>query len=201
MRYFPREKAILVLVVPSLILLALMLLVTTNTITNVSGVISEGVGVYWDSSCTVLCKNISWGTLTPGSASSKAVYIRNVDEEPVTLIMKTTNWNSWSAYYYINLEWTYTGQQIDHGETLQTTLTLSVSRSIKDVSYFSFDILITDSLLGDVNGDGTVTGIDVLLVTSSVNFMKPVPPADPRADVNNDSMVNGLDLLIVSRAL
>jgi len=50
---------------------------------------------------------------------------------------------------------------------------------------------------GDINGDGVVNGVDLHII--AVNWLRTVPPADPRADVLGDGTVNGLDLHVVSR--
>ena len=198
MRYFPREKAILVLVVPSLILLAFMLLMTTNTITNVSGMVTEGVWVFEDSNCASVCESIDWGTLTPGSAKKYDVYVRNKDVVPIYLIMSTKNWSSSKASYYLTLRWTYAGQRIDPDDVLQLTLTLSVSFSIKDVSSFSFDIVITgsDRLPGDVDGNGVINVIDLIVLRIAVSLGKTVEEY-PLCDLTSDGNINVADTLML----
>jgi len=195
MRYFPKEKAALAVVVSSLILFALMFLMATKTITNVSGMVTEGVWVFEDSNCARECESIEWGTLTPGSVKEYDVYVRNKGEVPIYLIMSTTNWSSLQASYYLTLRWTYTGQKIDLGDVLQITLTLSVSPRIKDVSSFSFNIVITgsDRLPGDVDGDGDVDGSDMRKVVLAM-FTDPEDPRwNPNADVDYDGDVDGGD--------
>jgi len=190
----PRGKAVLAVVVPSLILFAFMLLVTTNTITNVSGVETEGVGVYWDSGCTNRTTYIDWKTLTPGSTKSVVVYIRNEDDESHFLGISTMNWTPTEASRYIGLRWNYTGQQIDpDDDALKIALILSISPTIKGISSFSFDILVTgtDYWLGDVNGDGSIDILDVKLVSLAWSGLI----EEPRADIDGDGRVTILDLV------
>ena len=203
MQYFPKEKAVLALVVSSLILLASMLLVTTNTITNVSAVEANGVGVYWDSYCADRVFSIDWGALTPGSAKNIVVYMRNEIEEPTYLIMSTTNWTPSEAPRYITLRWDYTGQRINPGGILQITLTLSVSRSIKGISSFSFDIVITGSqrLPGDVNGDDKVDvsdalrlGVAITKIMLGIMTHEEAIAENPFYDLNNDVKVDIADM-------
>ena len=197
MRYFPKEKAALAVVVSSLILFAFMFLVTTNNIANVSAVEANGVGVYWDSHCTDTVSSIDWGNLTPGSVKNIVVYIRNEVEEPVYLIMSTMNWNPSKAsdYNYINLRWDYSGQRTNPSENLQITLILSVNRYIEGISNFRFDIVITGSqrIPGDVDGDGDVDGSDMRKVVLAM-FTDPEDPSwNPNADVDYDGDVDGGD--------
>ena len=195
MRYFPKETAVLALVVSSLILLASMLLVTTNTITNVSAVEASGVGVYWDSDCTDRVFSIDWGNLTPGSLKSIVVYIRNEVGESIYLIMSTMNWTPPGASDYITLRWDYGGQRMNAGETLQITMTLSVSRHIEGISGFSFGILVIGSvgLPGDIDGDGDCDPVDNGLLGLAYGSK----PGDkwwmPEADFKPDELVDPVD--------
>ena len=63
------------------------------------------------------------------------------------------------------------------------------------------DLLITAKeaeLNGDVNQDGTVNILDIVLVGQNLGQK---PPSDPRTDVNNDGQVNVLDLVLVAEQL
>jgi hypothetical protein len=50
---------------------------------------------------------------------------------------------------------------------------------------------------GDINGDGTVNGLDLGILAS--NWLQNVPPASANADINGDGTVNGLDLGIMAQ--
>ena len=186
MQHSTEEKVLFFCVVASLILYVFMLMATNNTIANVSAMQTNGVGVYWDSNCTNRVSSISWGNLTPGSAKNFAVYIRNEAGVLVELLLWTANWNPAIASGYINLGWNYTaGRWINPGEVLRTTLTLSVSRYIAGISSFNFDIVITatDSLVGDVNGDGKVDIRDLSIVARAFGSQPDDPNWNPLADI------------------
>jgi hypothetical protein len=140
-----------------------------NGTINVSAVVANGVGVYWDSNRSNADRvfSIDWGTLTPGSVKSVVVYIRNEVEEPIFFIISTMNWTPGEASKYITLRWDYTGRRIDSYVVLQIELRLFVSRDIEGISNFYFDVLVTGSenLLGDLNGDGVVDIVDLIIVT------------------------------------
>jgi len=134
-----------------------------NGTTNVSAVEANGVGVYSDNNCSKRVSSIDWGTLEPGLSKDITIHIRNEENEPLFLVLWTTNWNPSKSSKYMDLKWNYSARQIDPDEVLQITLTLSISRHIEGISNFSFDMVIRGSqnLLGDINGDGEVTLADV----------------------------------------
>ena len=61
------------------------------------------------------------------------------------------------------------------------------------------DAKVIVALLGDVNRDGTVNILDLVLVSSS--FGQPVPETGNPADVNEDGVVNVVDLVTVAGAI
>jgi hypothetical protein len=199
MQHFPREKAVLALVILSLILFAFMLLVNTNIIANVSAVEARGVGVYWDSGCSETVFSIDWGALTPGSVKNIVVYIRNEVEESTYLTISTMSWNPLKASDHVTLRWDHSGQRMNPDEIIEVTLTLSVSRYIEEISSFSFHILITgsDSLPGDINGDGIIGITDVVIAAIAFGSKPGDPNWNPLADLNQDGTIKIQDLVII----
>ena len=100
---FTKGKLGITLFVFSLIIIVFMFLGATNTISNVSAVETEGVGVYWDSGCTDRVSQIDWEVLTPGSQKNIVVNIRNEVEDQMSLLMSTKNWNPSEASRYLLL--------------------------------------------------------------------------------------------------
>jgi len=136
----------LILVVVTLVMTSALvfgLLSASTTISNTGNVKTVGVGVYWDSSCSQEVSLIEWGSLDPGETSSVTVYVRNEGTVAVVLRMTTENWDPPEASSYITLSWDYSEQTLEPGESIQVTLTLSISSDIQNVTEFDFDIVIT----------------------------------------------------------
>jgi len=199
MQRFSKEKALLVSLLISLIICAFTLLITTNTITNVSAVEANGVGVYWDSTCTNGVSSINWGTITPGSRVKVNVYIRNERNSSGTFSISTSNWNPSNAHEYMILSWNYSGQTIGSGKSIFAILILSVSPSIRGITNFNFDITIGIGInkAPDLNGDGIVDINDVIIVAISFGSKPGDPNWDIRADLTPDNLIDSMDVLIV----
>jgi len=103
---------------------------------------AEGVGVYWDSSCSNALSFVDWGTVEPGSAKNVTIYLRNEGNDAVSLFISADNWSPSDLSNYMVLSWDYAGQTVDPQEVIQTTLTLSTSFGIEGITDFSFDIII-----------------------------------------------------------
>ncbi len=89
----------------------------------------------------------------------------------------------------------YTGETV-----LLELVTDSVESATCDWAHWA-ELLITAKeaeLKGDVNQDGIVNILDIVLVAQHFGQK---PPSDPRVDVNNDGQVNVLDLVLVAEQL
>jgi len=160
--------------------------IMTNRTARVSAVTASGVGVYWDSNLSNSVSSINWETLTPGSTKSKVVYVRNEAEEPAYLRLATANWDPSETSGYLNLGWDYSGQQMSPDENLKISLTLSLSRNIKGVSSFSFDIIIkaTDNFPADINDDGVIDIRDFVLLAEAFGSQFGDPEWNQNADIS-----------------
>jgi hypothetical protein len=118
---------------------------TSSTISSVGTFKAIGVGVYWNNNLTNSVTEINWGLLEPGDKKSFTIYIKNEGNAPLTLSMSTSNWNPPSVANYLTLTWSYTGQAINAGVTVQLTLTLTVSESVSGINSFNFDIIVVGS--------------------------------------------------------
>jgi len=113
-----------------------------NIISSRGNVVIEGVGVYKDWNCNTAVSFLDWGTLEPGSAQNIILYIRNEGNHVATLFMAANNWNPTNASNYMSLNWNYDGKMLSPMETVEVTLTLSVSPNVENIVDFSFDVII-----------------------------------------------------------
>jgi len=142
-----KTQVSIILVVGALVAVSALvsgLIIVSQTIPNTGNVKAIGVGVYSDSACNQTVLSIQWGTLDPGESSDETVYICNEGNVAVVLSITAENWDPVSASSYMTLSWNLEqGYVLNHGESVETVLTLSVSSSISGVESFTFDIIIT----------------------------------------------------------
>jgi len=119
------------------------LLSTVLPIGTTGHVVTIDVDVYWESACINKVSSIDWGELAPGDSEVVTVYVKNTGNVPMTLELSTDDWNPLAAEMYIDLQWDYSGGQIQPDGVAQVTFTLTVSAIIDGVTGFSFDIVIT----------------------------------------------------------
>jgi len=119
------------------------LLSTVLPIGTTGRVVTIDVDVYWESGCVNKVSSINWGELAPGDSEVVTVYVKNTGNVPMTLEMSTDEWLPLAAQMYIDLQWDYSGGQIQPDGVVQVTLTLTVSAIIDGIADFSFDIVIT----------------------------------------------------------
>ena len=121
-----------------------------------------GVEAYWTPNSERETEAIHWGTIWPGTANHRTLYIRSISNIETTLELRTANWTfrdsnnrivaePSDSSLYINLTWNYNKTIVRPSETVQVTLTLSFVHSsdfiefliTHDVKKFSLDIIIS----------------------------------------------------------
>ena len=132
----------LIVVVALIVIVAAQMFFTLHV--SQSGIVATvGIETYSDALLTQKCTNISWGTVGPGSATARMLYIKNNGTVPVTLAFNVTDWNPVAAAQYIGLSWNYTNLTIQPNAAVATVLTLTVLANITGVTTFSNNLLIT----------------------------------------------------------
>ena len=120
-----------------------------------------GLKAYRDIALTNEAANITWGTLSPGSALNVTVYLRSISNAPIKLNSTTANWvlrNSHDEIRYgpvndtdhLKLDWDYNGSTIGPGQVVPLVFTLRADYTSdfieyviqNDVQQFSFDISV-----------------------------------------------------------
>jgi hypothetical protein len=125
-------------------------LVTSGLLLSTQQVPSNGtvlstveVGVYNDQPCTHNCTLLSWGTLAPGSSTTRTVYVKNTGTLPVTLSMNAGDWDPTQAGSDMTLSWNRQGAVLNASDSVSAELTLTVSPSINSsITDFNFNITI-----------------------------------------------------------
>jgi hypothetical protein len=113
-----------------------------ESVSDPPGTVSS-IAIYQDSACTVKVSSVNWGTVEPGSSKSVTVYVKNIENEAMTLSLKAENWSPSNASNYMSLSWDYNGQPINRNTTIKVTLTLNVYANITGITNFNFDVVIT----------------------------------------------------------
>jgi len=141
----PKAKMLLI---PMVLLVAATgsvgaLLTATQQIANQAEMVTVGIGVYWDVTCTQKCESIDWGTLNPGQNKTITIYVKNEGGAPITGSFNTSSWVPPLAEQYISLNWNFGTAPLEPGRVRTTQLTLMVARDIHDVTTFYFVITVT----------------------------------------------------------
>jgi hypothetical protein len=144
----PRRKmrflvlTLIVCVFSSLIYVSISAHLFSTTIGSRGVVKTLGVGVYWDEECASAVSQIDWGVIEPGLSTNVAVYIRNEGNVPSYILLSTTNWDPPCTSEFMTLSWDCSGQALQPNEAIKTTLILSVSNALQNVTDFDLDIVI-----------------------------------------------------------
>lgn len=86
---------------------------------------------------------IDWGYLEPDSTQDLTIYIKNEGTKPMALNLTTEGWIPVTAPTFITLDWDQEGAQVTAYTVVETTLTLSVSSEISQITSFNFNMTIT----------------------------------------------------------
>jgi hypothetical protein len=107
-----------------------------------SAVIRSMFDAYWDLDCTRIINNIDWGLLEPASSQTVTIYIRNTSPSSAILNLTSRNWTPQGSDSYITLSWDREGFTLKPNQTVEVRLTLTVNANIRDITEFSFEIII-----------------------------------------------------------
>ena len=117
----------------------------TQRIPSSAAVKAVGVGIYKDVNFTVSVTQIDWGIVEPGQSKNFSAYIVNRSNVPITLTMRTENWNPANASNFIALTWNYNGNKIAVNDYVYVTFVLSLDQAVSEIDSFSFTIVVTGS--------------------------------------------------------
>lgn len=172
-----------------------------NPLPNVSALeTSSSLGVYWDGSCTQKVSSIQWGVLSPGGRKLFSLYIRNEGNMTVSLILNASNWVPVDASRYLSFSWRSNNRTAEVGKTARANLTLLVSKNIRGITDFAFDVAVgaVKYVPGDANNDGMVDVLDIVTISISYGSNPSSSNWNFYADLNFDGTVDLFDLVTVS---
>jgi hypothetical protein len=120
----------------------------TNTQTTFSDVpsgniatVSQNLGLYSDSACTVPFTNLDWGSPTLGSTVNRTFYVKNtLPSTSLTLSMTATNWDPTTADGPLAITWNRQGTVLSPGQSTEATIILTISSSATSITSFNVQI-------------------------------------------------------------
>jgi len=122
---------------------ALALLQPSTSVTHTATIETLNLGVYQDSACTHPLSSVNWGTLKPGTAANRTIYVKNTGNAAVSLNMTVTTWNPSIASSYITLTWDRQGSLLAVGNIVQALMVLSVSANVNGFTEFNCTTIIS----------------------------------------------------------
>jgi hypothetical protein len=122
---------------------ALALLQPSTSVTHTATIETLNLGVYQDSACTQPLSSVNWGTLKPGTAANRTIYVKNTGNAAVSLNMTVTTWNPSIASSYITLTWDRQGSLLAVGNIVQALMVLSVSANVNGFTEFNCTTIIS----------------------------------------------------------
>jgi hypothetical protein len=87
--------------------------------------------------------SIDWGTISPGGSVVRTIYVKNTGGAQLTLNMATNGWSPAGAGSSMSLSWNRESTVLSAGQSIDATLTLTVSSGISSITSFSVYIVIT----------------------------------------------------------
>jgi len=161
---------------------------------------TNNIGLYWDKDCKKPVSLIKWGVLSPNQTKKITLYVRNEGNEGIFLVVNPTNWNPQSASKYLAFSYYLQDSKIEAGQVINLALMLYVKPDIKGIANFNFDLVFEarEYSLGDINKDGVVDLLDLVIVTKAFGSTPTSPNWNPEADLNNDEIINICDITIVT---
>jgi hypothetical protein len=138
------------LAIMALTVTALALMFTTYAAINVSttvnssgtiAVVSQNLGLYSDSACTIPLTNLDWGSPAPDSTVTRTFYAKNpLSSTSLTLSMTATNWNPVTADGPLAISWNRQGTVLSPGQSTEATITLTISSAATSITSFNVQI-------------------------------------------------------------
>jgi len=141
----PLFKLLVIFVILNTFLVVSISSIQLRVFRNTAIIKSINVGIYWDPNCTNPVEDIDWGVIEPGESKMVMAYMKNEGNWEMSLSIKATGWEPDAAEQYMSFNSDYEGQRIGIGDVMHVALILSLSRDVRDLSVFSFHVVIEAS--------------------------------------------------------
>ena len=115
----------------------------SQTVYSTGSIVAINLGVYSDSTCTVICSSVDWGILGAGSSVNRIVYVKNTGNTLEVLSLAVTNWNPPAASSYLSVTWNLLNFALAPGQVVVANLSLTVSPGIVDITNFTNTLTIS----------------------------------------------------------
>ncbi len=123
------------------ILLSAGTLNTQQTLPTSGLIAGKGLAVYLDPGGTEVATRIEWGTINPGSAVQRTVYVKNTGTVPINLNTTTNTPTPANLFTMISFSTDQQGTQIQPTEITPIVLSLTVLQTA-DPTNFTFNVFI-----------------------------------------------------------
>jgi hypothetical protein len=156
--------------------LGILSMATSKTLLMQSGTADLNVSVF------------NWGNFTENF--NVTVYANATIIETREVALTSGNWLS------LTYSWSLSG--IDYGKYTISSYSWPVSGEIDTMDNTYTYGLVSVTIMGDINGDGTVNILDAIVLGNAFLATPASPNWNPNADINNDNAVNILDAIALS---
>ena len=121
------------------------------------------------------------------------VYVRNEGNESFLLVLRQANWNPESASAFLTFSWSCGDQKVGIGENVTVSLSLYVSFRAREISAFSFDIILVPAW-PDIDRNGEVDIYDVVKISGIYGSKLGDPEFNPNSDLDDDGEITVYDV-------
>lgn len=139
-----RERAIVVLMCLTVALFGVYQMIRIYVLRSSGRFVCIGVEIYEYRNLDKQIDSINWGEIRPNEIIHRRITIKNNETLPITLTITSENWQPSNANQTLTFKVIYDPEKIIHPNlTYDIVLQLEANEVITNVTYFTFDIIVT----------------------------------------------------------